>query len=39
MNTKVLRAKLLIAEGETTLACIDRAGQVQRLPSFLLREN
>jgi acyl-CoA thioester hydrolase len=36
---KVLRAKVLIAEGETTLACIDRAGQVQRLPSFLLREN
>ena len=36
---KVLRAKVLIAEGETTLACIDRAGQVQRLPSFLLLEN
>ena len=36
---KVLRAKTLIAEGKTTLACIDRAGQVQRLPSFLLPEN
>jgi acyl-CoA thioester hydrolase len=36
---KVLRAKTLIAEGKTTLACIDRAGQVQRLPSFLLPDN
>ena len=35
---KVLRDQILIAEGKTTLACIDRAGQVQRLPSFLLME-
>ena len=35
---KVLRAKTLIAEGKTTLACIDRAGQGLRLASFLIPE-
>jgi acyl-CoA thioester hydrolase len=25
----------LIAEGETTLACVDRAGQLQRIPEML----
>ena len=32
---ELLRDGLLLAEGETTLACIDRAGKVQGLPDFL----
>ena len=36
---KVLRGQELIAEGETTLACIDREGRVQRLPDYLLQED
>jgi len=32
---EVLRDGLLLAEGETTLGCVDRDGRVQRLPAFL----
>lgn len=32
---EVFRAGLLLTEGETTLACVDRAGKVQALPDFL----
>jgi acyl-CoA thioester hydrolase len=35
---RLFRGNVLLAEGETTLACIDKAGQVQRLPEFLLME-
>ena len=35
---KVLRGNELIAEGETTIACIDRTGRVQRLPDYLISE-
>ena len=31
----LMRDGLLLAEGETTLACVDRQGKVQPLPSFL----
>jgi len=34
---RVLRGQELVAEGESTLACIDREGRVQRLPDFLLK--
>jgi acyl-CoA thioester hydrolase len=33
---RLLRGDELLAEAESTLACIDRAGRVQRLPEFLL---
>lgn len=33
---KVYRGGELLAEGESTLACIDREGRVQRLPEFLV---
>jgi acyl-CoA thioester hydrolase len=33
---RVYRGNELLAEGESTLACIDREGHVQRLPDFLL---
>jgi acyl-CoA thioester hydrolase len=33
---EVRRGASLLAEGRTTLACVDRAGQVQRLPDCLL---
>lgn len=33
---RVLRGHDLLAEAESTLACIDREGRVQRLPEFLL---
>jgi acyl-CoA thioester hydrolase len=33
---RVLRGHELLAEAESTLACIDREGHVQRLPEFLL---
>lgn len=33
---RVLRGEELIAEGESTIACIDREGRVQRLPEFLV---
>ena len=32
----VLREGLVIAEGTSTLACVDRAGHVQRLPDYLV---
>ncbi len=32
---RLLRAGELLAEAESTLACIDRQGRVQRLPDFL----
>ena len=35
---RVLRGHELLAEAESTLACIDREGRVQRLPDFLLIE-
>ena len=35
---RVLREGDLIAEAQTTLACIDRDGQVQRLPDYLMNE-
>ncbi len=35
---QVLRGQELIAEGETTLACVDREGRVQALPPVLQRE-
>ncbi len=34
---RVLRGNELLAEGESTLACIDREGRVQRLPEFLIK--
>src|SRR3954466_14846015 len=33
---RVYRGNELLAEGESTLACIDREGRVQRLPDFLM---
>jgi acyl-CoA thioester hydrolase len=33
---KLLRGNELLAEAESTLACIDRQGRVQRLPDFLM---
>src|SRR5579862_1759076 len=32
---ELLRNGMLLAEGETTLGCIDREGKVQALPAFL----
>lgn len=32
----LLRGDVLLAEGNSTLACVDRAGRVQALPDFLL---
>jgi acyl-CoA thioester hydrolase len=34
---RVFRGQELLAEGESTLACIDREGRVQRLPDFLVK--
>lgn len=34
-NYQVLRGEELIAEGTTTVACIDSAGRVRRLPDWL----
>jgi len=34
---QLFRGKELLAEAESTLACIDREGRVQRLPEFLLK--
>lgn len=34
---RVLRGQELVAEGESTIACIDREGRVQRLPDFLVK--
>src|SRR3954470_10134101 len=36
---RVLRRNELLAEGKSTLACIDRDGHVQRLPEFLIERN
>ena len=33
---RVYRGSELLAEAESTLACIDREGRVQRLPEFLI---
>jgi acyl-CoA thioester hydrolase len=35
---KVYRADVLLAEGESTLACINRDGQVQRMPNMLYED-
>jgi acyl-CoA thioester hydrolase len=35
---ELLREGELLAEGETTLGCVDREGQVQKLPEFLRQE-
>src|SRR6266700_6666514 len=32
---ELLRDGLILAEGETTLGCVDRDGKVQQLPEFL----
>jgi acyl-CoA thioester hydrolase len=32
---ELMRGTTLLAEGTSTLACVDRQGQVQRLPEFL----
>ena len=32
---ELLRAETLVAEGSTTLACVDREGRVQALPKIL----
>jgi acyl-CoA thioester hydrolase len=36
---ELFRDGLLLAEGETTLACVDRDGRVQALPEFLRSES
>jgi len=33
---RLLRGQELLAEAESTLACIDRQGRVQRLPEYLM---
>ena len=33
---RLFRGDELLSEGESTLACIDRQGRVQRLPEFLV---
>jgi acyl-CoA thioester hydrolase len=35
---ELLRDGVLLAEGETTLGCVDRDGKVQALPPFLRQE-
>ena len=35
---ELLRDGLMLAEGETTLGCVDREGKVQQLPKFLQGE-
>jgi acyl-CoA thioester hydrolase len=35
---ELLRGTELLAEGETTLGCVDRNGQIQMLPEFLQTE-
>jgi acyl-CoA thioester hydrolase len=36
---RLFRGHELLAEAESTLACIDRDGRVQRLPDFLIEAN
>jgi acyl-CoA thioester hydrolase len=33
---RVLRDEVLLAEGKSTIACVDRSGMVQRMPDFLV---
>jgi acyl-CoA thioester hydrolase len=33
---EVLRGEELLADGQTTVACIDKAGRVRRLPAWLV---
>lgn len=35
---RLLRGEELLAEGSTTLACVDRHGNVQRIPEWLREE-
>ena len=35
---RVLRGNELLAEGQSTVACIDSAGRIRRLPEFLMLE-
>lgn len=35
---ELYRGDEMIAEGSSTLACVDRAGQIQRLPEALQRD-
>jgi acyl-CoA thioester hydrolase len=35
---ELFREKMLLAEGTSTLACVDREGRVQALPAFLVEE-
>ena len=35
---ELYRGEEMIAEGNSTLACVDRSGQVQRLPEVLQRD-
>lgn len=35
---RILRDGLLVAEGESTIACVDREGKVQRIPEELVIE-
>lgn len=36
---KLFRGDELLAEGETTLACVDREGRIQRIPDILRPSN
>ena len=36
---ELVRDGLVLAEGETTLGCVDREGRVQPLPEFLQKHN
>lgn len=36
---QVFRDDLLLAEGNSTLACVDAEGTVQRMPTYLYEEN
>jgi acyl-CoA thioester hydrolase len=36
---KVFRGETLLAEGHSTIACVNRDGQIQRMPSILSRED
>lgn len=39
-NYRVFRADTLLAEGKSTIACVDVSGTVQRMPEFLqIKEN
>jgi len=36
---KVYKAEVMLAEGSSTVACIDRQGVIQRIPAALLRSD